>query len=79
MKSKLKIVPVDESNKTPQRVRAEVGPHSDIRVIGSPLGEAPLGVKCEHGVYIPITADSPNHAPFCSLCYPYLLEESEHR
>jgi hypothetical protein len=57
------------------RAIANVRPHSDIVVQSSPDGNLNhLGTKCEHGVYIPATAASSDHAPYCSVCYPYVLE-----
>jgi hypothetical protein len=62
-----------EQAKETGKVKADVRPHTDI-VMLSGDGIFPSGSKCEHGNYIPATAVSPDHAPFCSLCYPYTLE-----
>ncbi len=56
------------------RTTADVRPRTDI-VMLSGDGLTPSGGKCEHGNYIPVTASHPDRAPFCSLCYPYLLEK----
>lgn len=57
------------------RATTGVRPHADIVVQPPPESSISIpGAKCEHGVYIPATAVSSDHAPYCSLCYPYLLE-----
>lgn len=54
---------------------ADVSGHTDISVVPSPEGGViHSGTKCEHGVYIPYTHPDPDRAPYCSLCYPYLLK-----
>ena len=74
MKKKLAIFSPDKVTIISRAV-AEVGPHSDIAVPSSPEHNLNHpGTKCEHGVYIPATSVRPNHAPYCSLCYPYVLE-----
>lgn len=62
----IKIYANDEIIETGVKAMAEVGPHTDT-VIGD-------GFKCEHGGYIPSTAADSNHAPYCSVCYPYLVK-----
>jgi hypothetical protein len=55
-----------------------VGPHSDIPMLAS--GQSYVtkpGFKCEHGGYIPASAIEADHAPYCSLCYPYILKRKE--
>ena len=57
------------------QVRADSGPRTNIVVLQSGMTTVTQpGYKCSHGVYIPATAKSPDHAPYCSNCYPYLLE-----
>ena len=53
----------------------EVGPHQDIIVLPSTLGDELPGTKCEHGNYIPASSTFRDHAEFCSLCRPYLIEQ----
>lgn len=73
-KKKFKVIRITDQNKLAPKVQAEVRPHTDIAVCGSPETSAPPGYKCDHGIYIPASAESPDHAPYCSLCYPYLVE-----
>lgn len=75
--SKIKVY--DESEITPVgRATSDVGPHQTVQVIPSPEGHVRLpGTKCEHGGYIPSTHPDPNRAPYCSVCYPYLIKERE--
>ncbi len=35
------------------------------------------GFKCEHGGYIPASAVNSNRAPYCSVCYPYVVKFTE--
>jgi hypothetical protein len=73
-KKNFKVYSLDEMIIT-GKDKAHVGPHIDIIVCASPLGALTLaGRKCEHGVYIPATTTYPNHAPYCSLCYPILIK-----
>lgn len=69
----------DESEIIAQgRTTAEVGPHQAIIMEPSPEGRVRLpGSKCEHGGYIPSTHPDPDRAPYCSVCYPYLIKEKE--
>jgi hypothetical protein len=46
-----------------------VGPHTDIQIDG--------GFKCVHGGYIPETSVDSNRAPYCSVCYPYVVKFTE--
>ena len=62
---RIKIYASDEITETGSKVMAEVGPRTDTKVDN--------GFKCEHGCYIPTTAAEPNHAPYCSVCYPYMV------
>ena len=66
---RIRIYASDEITETGNKVMAEVGPRTDIQ-IGT-------GFKCEHGGYIPSTALESNHAPYCSLCYPYIVKLRE--
>jgi hypothetical protein len=76
-KKNFKVYSLDEMIIT-GKDKAHVGPHTDIIVCASPLGALTLaGRKCEHGVYIPATTTYPNHAPYCSLCYPILIKSKE--
>jgi hypothetical protein len=57
------------------QVRADVLPRTDTTVTPSGMTQVTQpGYKCAHGSYIPATAKSPNHAPYCSNCYPYLIK-----
>ena len=74
-KRKLKIFDPEDIRETGKGT-AETGPHTDVTVLPSPMGQLTTpGYKCEHGVYIPYTSHDPNRAPYCSLCYPYLIQE----
>lgn len=58
------------------RDKTNPGPHQNISVIPSPETNIYIaGTKCEHGGYIPATHDDPNRAPYCSLCYPYIIRK----
>jgi hypothetical protein len=60
------------------KVKVDVGPHSSISLPASGQSHVTRpGFKCEHGGYIPASAESPDHAPYCSLCYPYLIKRKE--
>jgi len=74
-KKRIKIFKFDEVVQT-GRTSSEVGPHQTVVVVPSPEGHIHIsGTKCEHGGYIPATHVDPNRAPYCSVCYPYLLKE----
>lgn len=69
---KFRVIPIDKSNDVLIKIKAPVNPHTDI--VMPPSGDTFVtisGRKCDHGVYIPANAESPDHAPFCSVCYPY--------
>jgi hypothetical protein len=68
-KKRIKIYAADEITWGGSKVMADVGPRTDIKIDD--------GFKCEHGGYIPKTAIEPNHAPYCSLCYPYIVKLRE--
>lgn len=63
---KVKIYPMHKVVELKKELNENVLPHTQERI--------DTGFRCEHGVYIPVTASDPNHAPYCSLCYPYVIE-----
>lgn len=74
-KKKLKILDL-EDYEIVGRHTADAQPRSSVPVLPSPLGQYQIpGHKCAHGVYIPCTSPDSNRAEFCSLCYPYIVQE----
>lgn len=67
LKKRIRVYALDELTWSGEKACNEVGPSvliGDMR-------------KCEHGGFIPVTAVNIDHAPYCSLCYPYLLKEKQ--
>ena len=72
------VIFTDTEAKIVTKVRVDVAPHTGIVMPAS--GQSHItqpGFKCEHGGYIPASAESLDHAPYCSLCYPYILKKKE--
>ena len=61
------------------RATSETGPFLDIimPVSGDSFVTEP-GRKCEHGTYIPANSSHSDRAEYCSVCYPYLIEETRY-
>lgn len=75
---KIKIYSEDEVTLHGRIGIEEPRPHTDVVVIPYPFGQVTdPGTKCEHGGYIPSTHPDPDRAPYCSICYPYLLTLKE--
>jgi hypothetical protein len=77
-KKRTKIYSSDEVTLHGRVSIEESRPNTGIVVIASPEGHVIYpGTKCDHGGYIPSTHPDRDRAPYCSVCYPYLLTLNE--
>ncbi len=77
-KKRTKIYDFDEVTEHGRTSIEEPRPNTGIVVVASPEGRIVVpGTKCEHSGYIPSTHPDCDRAPYCSICYPYLLTVKE--